>query len=579
MKTSRHNVFLILVLWGLLIMVSLITVNRDVKANINTQASLYRLPGNDFGIDCVPPPPDLVSWWPGDSDADDIVGPNHGTMQNGATFTSGLVGQAFSFDGVDDYIQFGDILDGLNGGFTLEAWISTTATVGNKPIIAKYWTMGSSWIIRTNENDPSKVDFTVCSPSCETPADAVQLVSTSNINDGEWHFIAATFDGTTQQLYVDGELEASGTNTNPAWTDNHHFCIGSFCDSNGNSYLPFSGLIDEVSIYSRALSQEEIESIYQAGSAGKCKTLGERAATLARSLIGDPYLWGGKGWDYTTRIYVESNQIGSGYTYCGYDPVTRRCTYPFGQGVDCSGLVLWAYNKAYEATKFLDRSNPIFYPNADGQYRFNSVGIPPGDEQPGDLMFFDWNNDLLIDHVAMYLGGDDVAEAKCTGCGIVLSSKSVLENSNGFAGYRRPYNPLVDFEVRAYSPVNLVIVDPSGFTITAETVILTDEEVLREIPGEFYYGEGDLDNDDDVDDIVFAPTLKTGNYFIRVIPEPDAVLTDTYSLEVEAAGTIITLAQDVPLSDIPEQGYGISSTGSTITQFTPVIIYLPLIVK
>lgn len=220
---------------------------------------------------CVPPPSGMVSWWPGDGDANDITGGNHGALQNGATFAPGKVAQAFSVDGVDDYVQFGDIMDGLNGGFTLDAWIQTTAIVGNKAIIAKYWTRGGSWVIRTNESDPRKVDFTVCSPNCETLADAVQLVSTSNINDGAWHFIAATFDGTTQRLYVDGELEASGTNTNPAWTDNHHFCIGSFCDPSGNSFLTFGGLIDEPEIFNRALSAAEVATLFNAGSAGKCK--------------------------------------------------------------------------------------------------------------------------------------------------------------------------------------------------------------------------------------------------------------------------------------------------------------------
>jgi hypothetical protein len=222
---------------------------------------------------CVPPPAGLVSWWPADGNANDIVGANHGTAQNGASFASGMVGQSFSLDGVDDYVQFGDIFDGLNGGFTLDAWIQTTSIVGNKAIIAKYWTTGGSWVIRTNESDPSKVNFTVCSPSCESLANAVQLVSTSNINDGAWHFVAATFDGATQQLYIDGVLEASAINTNPAWTDNHPFCIGSFCDPSGNSFSTFSGLIDETEIYNRALSASEIQAIYNAGSAGKCRVI------------------------------------------------------------------------------------------------------------------------------------------------------------------------------------------------------------------------------------------------------------------------------------------------------------------
>lgn len=53
---------------------------------------------------CVAPPSGLVGWWPGDGNATDIVGRNDGSLRNGATFAIGQVGQAFSLDGVNDYV-------------------------------------------------------------------------------------------------------------------------------------------------------------------------------------------------------------------------------------------------------------------------------------------------------------------------------------------------------------------------------------------------------------------------------------------------------------------------------------------
>jgi hypothetical protein len=50
-----------------------------------------------------PPPAGLVSWWPGDVDASEIVAGNNGTLHNGATFATGMVEKAFSFDGMDDF--------------------------------------------------------------------------------------------------------------------------------------------------------------------------------------------------------------------------------------------------------------------------------------------------------------------------------------------------------------------------------------------------------------------------------------------------------------------------------------------
>src|SRR5205085_6828151 len=73
---------------------------------------------------CTPPPPNMVSWWPGDGNANDIQGSNNGTLQNGATFAAGKVGQAFSFDGFDDYMQASDTgLPFGSGARTLDFWI------------------------------------------------------------------------------------------------------------------------------------------------------------------------------------------------------------------------------------------------------------------------------------------------------------------------------------------------------------------------------------------------------------------------------------------------------------------------
>src|ERR1051325_7362945 len=53
---------------------------------------------------CTPPPSGIVSWWPGEGNANDIQGNNNGTLQNAATFASGEVGQAFLFTSDGDGI-------------------------------------------------------------------------------------------------------------------------------------------------------------------------------------------------------------------------------------------------------------------------------------------------------------------------------------------------------------------------------------------------------------------------------------------------------------------------------------------
>jgi len=300
-------------------------------------------------------------------------------------------------------------------------------------------------------------------------------------------------------------------------------------------------------------------------------TLPEQAVNLAQTVVGAEYLWGGKGWDFVSRVLVEPQQVFQGYNY--WNPKAKRVD--FGQGLDCSGLVLWSYNKAFGATSML--GGPISYEGADGQYRYNTLSVDEGDLRSGDLLFFDSNQNGRMDHVAMYVGdvgGNDVVHASQSGVGIVWAEKDVLKQSSGFEDFRRVQDAEVGLVIKTHSPINLVVTDPDGFTISTDMLIETDEEGLVEIPGVLYYSV-----DSDLDDLVIAPILKPGTYTIEVEPKPNASPTDTYSLEVEGAAKLVALAQDVPVSSIPQLGYRIISTGNEITPGKTYNVFLPIIAK
>ncbi|MCX6905514.1 MAG: hypothetical protein NTW03_18960, partial [Verrucomicrobia bacterium] len=73
---------------------------------------------------CFSPPAGLVGWWPGDGNARDIQGTNHGTLQGGATATAaGKVAQAFSLDGTNGYVQNPDTAALRPANLTVEAWV------------------------------------------------------------------------------------------------------------------------------------------------------------------------------------------------------------------------------------------------------------------------------------------------------------------------------------------------------------------------------------------------------------------------------------------------------------------------
>src|SRR5204863_2352282 len=90
-----------------------------------------------------PPDPSLVSWWPAEGDAKDIVSTNNGTPMNGVSFTNGMVGQAFNFDGVDDAVLI-PASSNLNvRSLTFDTWIFPTDLSQPHPILEYAGTTGA----------------------------------------------------------------------------------------------------------------------------------------------------------------------------------------------------------------------------------------------------------------------------------------------------------------------------------------------------------------------------------------------------------------------------------------------------
>jgi len=205
---------------------------------------------------CTLPPANMVSWWPGNNNALDIVGTNHGVLINGATYATGKVGEAFSFDGVDDYVQAPDSasLD-ITSQITLDAWIYPVALGGR--VVDKISVGGADGFLIDTYTGKVRL----------IAAGSAWVESSTILSTGTWTHIAGTYDGSVVKVYVNGLLDGSAAGTAAIPTNNLPLRIGA--DQNGGSV--FNGLIDEVEIFNRALSASEIAAISNAGSAGKCR--------------------------------------------------------------------------------------------------------------------------------------------------------------------------------------------------------------------------------------------------------------------------------------------------------------------
>ncbi len=216
---------------------------------------------------CDPTPAGLISWWRAEGNASDSIGTNNGILVNSPNFAPGEVGQAFSFNAANQqFVQVEDSPSLEPASVTLECWFNASNNVGQfvgKPLGGQ-------------DKDSYAVGLggggllygVICSSSVHGPF----VLYPFNPVPGIWYHIAYTFDSASQVqvLYLNGTLVASNSAGGiQMGYDAHPLLIGADNDDNSNVLL-FTGEIDEVGIYGRALSADEIAVIYEAGSAGKC---------------------------------------------------------------------------------------------------------------------------------------------------------------------------------------------------------------------------------------------------------------------------------------------------------------------
>jgi len=208
----------------------------------------------------------LVAYWPFDGDADDYSGyGNDGTI-TGTTTVAGKFGAALDFDSTNPdtiIVPHSDSLDMDN--ITVSMWIKTIA--GDQDF-GREWQGGDqrSWALNNGDGD-GKIIFSITTDG--TTGTIKSAIGTSSASDGLWHHIVGTYDGTNVKVYVDGVLEDSEVESGTLF---HSTSPVRFAD---NFIRPnnFDGQMDEVMIFSRALSAEEIKSFYETNKEHKTERI------------------------------------------------------------------------------------------------------------------------------------------------------------------------------------------------------------------------------------------------------------------------------------------------------------------
>jgi len=276
---------------------------------------------------CVAPPSGLVSWWPGETGAQDIADGNSGTLVNGATTAPGKVGQALSFDGVDDrvLVAFNSNMN-PTGPFTADLWLKASPQQfsgdGIFMLVDKShgWVDSTGWGISGFISDGT-LSFFFGEGGGGPPANFVGASTGVSVLDDQWHHFAGVYTGSTIEVYLDGVLRQSTPYSGPPVNNNRDLYMGASWGA-GTPTRHFHGLVDELEYYNRALSVSEIQGIYNAGALGKClvpvpglasilPAAGNRLQTLDVVLTGTNYIAGATSVSFGPDITVNSANVSS----------------------------------------------------------------------------------------------------------------------------------------------------------------------------------------------------------------------------------------------------------------------------
>ncbi|MFZ4672598.1 MAG: LamG-like jellyroll fold domain-containing protein [Flavobacterium sp.] len=216
---------------------------------------------------CLPaniPTTGLVGYWPFCGNANDESGnANNGTV-NGATLTTdrfGNANSAYSFDGVDDKIHIGQL--NLTSNYSISFWSNLNNSQFQYPI--------GFGVNQTNTVDLFKgygIGYSSTLPQCSGLTNSkyfvFDAVSTCNnfiecnniINPSQWSHVVMSKNGNLVSIYINGTLENSGTNLNLQGIIDLYFGVRT------DLFAYFNGILDDIGIWNRALTQEEITNLY-----------------------------------------------------------------------------------------------------------------------------------------------------------------------------------------------------------------------------------------------------------------------------------------------------------------------------
>lgn len=251
----------------------------------------------------------LVGWWPFNGNANDISGNDrHGTV-SGAVLTNDRTGapnRAYYFDGFNDLISLSPLNVSFANGLTVSVWCKLVQSTGNAQFLVARGNDNTVGHFHVQYNQQAYAQRFGGGINQWTTTPGIYSTGTYPTPHNGWHHVVYTFDNNKESLYVDCNLVGEIIFPTQIANSPSPLLFGNGYDTYNNNYR-VRGSVDDIGIWNRALSKEEIKTLYY-------QTAWNSNTEISQTSC-DSYTWPATGQTYTQSGTYTKSLIGA----CGCD--------------------------------------------------------------------------------------------------------------------------------------------------------------------------------------------------------------------------------------------------------------------
>ncbi len=237
----------------------------------------------------------LVGWWPFNGNANDESGNGNDGVVNGAVFSSdrfGNIASSAQFD--SNSAQYISTNIGIHDILTFSLWYSCDSQINYYPTLLDYGNSTNSslpitrYIVHLAGQEPSWINtFTGRAYIQTNVANQGDVADNEITTNDEWHNLVCIFvPGEASYLYIDGIYKGSDPISNVNVYNGSLYFGRDYDDNSGSCFAcgRYQGLLDDIAIYNRALTEQEIQNLYTATNTGNTVDTGDGASPLPQGI-------------------------------------------------------------------------------------------------------------------------------------------------------------------------------------------------------------------------------------------------------------------------------------------------------